>query len=128
MLFEHQGECPFCHAQLILTSTIAKPSAEELSEEAAEFCTCEGAKLDRGMKATEKKLNTVIGGDSIGRGFNYAVSDETFAAVRGICEMILLDLIVGAVTLNIPGGDKLRLIKDKNCVKIRRDTKRQLEI
>ena len=42
--------------------------------------------------------------------------------------MILLDLIIGAVTLNIPGGDKLRLIKDKNCVKIRRDTKRQLEI
>lgn len=128
MLYEHQGECPFCHAQIMLTSANAQPTEEELSENAAEFCTCEGAKLDRDMKATEKKLDTVIGGDSIGRGFNYAVSDETFAAVRGICEMILLDLIIGAVTLNIPGGDKLRLIKDKNCVKIRRDTKRQLEI
>lgn len=128
MVYEHQGECPFCGAQLFLTLTKAQPTVEELSEEAAEICTCKEAKLDRGMKAVEKKLRTVIGEDSIGRGFNYSVPDEVFAAIRGICEMILLDLIIGAVTLNIPGGDKLRLIKDKNAVKIRRDTKRQLEM
>ena len=62
MIFEHQGECPFCHAQLLLTSANAQPTKEELSEDAAEFCTCDGARLNRGMKATEKKLGIVTGG------------------------------------------------------------------
>ena len=66
MLYEHQGECPFCHAQIMLTSANAQPTEEELSEDAAEFCTCDGAKLGRGMKATEKKLGTAIGGTASG--------------------------------------------------------------
>lgn len=95
MVFTHQAECPFCGAQLLITSVTEHLSKEELYEEAAAVCTCKEAKIDRGMKETEKKLQIALGEKSLGRGFNYAVSEDIMNAVRSICEMILLDLITG---------------------------------
>ena len=128
MNFEHQGECPFCHAQIILTMTNPRPTTAELSEEAAAVCTCPGAKLDRGMKATENGIAKVLGEESMKAGFAYAANEETTEAVRNVCQMMLLDFILGGVTFGIPGGDTLRLVKNGNAIKIRRSSKRQLEI
>lgn len=126
MVYTHKAECPFCGAQLIITSVAENLTEEELMEEAASVCNCKEAKFDRSMKETEKKLQIALGEKSLDRGFNYAASEDTMNAVRGICEMILLDLIIGGVTLSIPGGDSLKLLKHKNAVKVTRDTKHRL--
>lgn len=128
MIFEHQGECPFCHAQMFIQSTKADITAAELSEEAADLCTCPEARLNRGMKATENGIAKALGEESINAGFAYAANEGTTEAVRGICQLMLLDYILGGVTFGIPGGDTLRLVKNGNAIKIRRSSKRQLEI
>lgn len=128
MVYEHQAECPFCHAQLFLTMTNPKPSDAELTEEAIAFCTCPEARLNRGMKATEHSITKVLGEESMNAGFTYAASEETTDAVRNVCQMMLMDFILGGVTFGIPGDDTLRLVKNGNVIKIRRSSKRQLEI
>lgn len=128
MIFEHQGECPFCHAQMFIQSTKADMTAAELSEEAADLCTCPEARLHRGVIATEHAIQKTLGEQSLEAGFSYAAGEETTEAVRGICQLMLLDYILGGVTFGIPGGDTLRLVKNGNAIKIRRSSKRQLEI
>lgn len=103
MIFEHQGECPFCHAQIFLTTTNPHPTTAELSEEAAAVCTCPGAKLDRGMKATENSIDKVLGEESMKAGFAYAANEETTEAVRNVCQMMLLDFILGGGNIRYPG-------------------------
>ena len=48
-------------------------------------------------------------------------------AVRDICMMILCRQI-NTVTLYVPGGDVLKLVRNGNAVKIRRTCKKQLEM
>lgn len=103
-------------------------SEEEISEEAAEWCTCDGARLRRGMRATEDALQKTLCDESIKSGFDYAVNDDTLNDVREVCRMLILDRITGTVTLFIPGGDNIRLVKNGNAVKIRRTSKRQMEL
>lgn len=50
MVYTHKAECPFCGAQLIITSVAENLSEEELMEEAASVCNCKEAKLDRSME------------------------------------------------------------------------------
>ena len=128
MIFEHQGECPFCHAQIFLTMTNPTPTTTEVAEEAAAVCTCPEARLNRGMKATENSITKVLGEESMNAGFTYAATEETTDSVRAICQLMLMDFILGGVTFGIPGGDTLRLVKNGNAIKIRRSSKRQLEI
>ena len=128
MIYEHQAECPYCGQQIIVTSTKPVLEKEELFEEAIENCTCEEARLDRDMRATEASIQGTIGEGCMDRGMPYVASEQTQASIRKICEMILLDEIGGDVKLVIPGGDSLRMKKNGNAVKIKRSTSRQLEI
>lgn len=128
MIFEHQGECPFCHAQLILTMTTPDPSSEEITEEAAEVCTCTGAREWRGMRYTEKAITNVLGEESGNNGFDYIVPTDVLEPIREICRAMINDRIIGGVTFKIPGGDAVRMVKNGGAVKIRRTAKKQIEM
>ena len=95
MLYEHQGECRFCNAQIFLSLTNARPAPEELAEEATNVCTCPEARLYRGTIATENAIKKTLSEESIEAGFNYAAAEETTECVRGICRMMLQDFILG---------------------------------
>lgn len=95
MFFDHQAECPFCHAQMLIQSIKSDMTAEELAKEASGFCTCDGARLYRGMKIAENKLDITLGEGCLDRGFNYIAPEGTIEAVRSICKMIILDKITG---------------------------------
>ena len=128
MLHEHQGECPFCHAMIFLSLPQPQLSQEELSVEAAQWCTCEDARLHRGMQATEGAIQKTLCDESIKYGFDYAANDDVLIDVREICRMLLLNRITGTVTFSIPGGDNIKLVNNGNTVRIRRTSKKQMEI
>lgn len=102
MIFEHQGECPFCHAQMFIQSTKADMTELELSDEAADKCTCPEARLNRGMKATENSITKVLGEESLNAGFAYAANEDTTDSVRGICQLMLQDFILGGGNIRYP--------------------------
>lgn len=128
MIFEHYGECPFCKQQVLITSTKPQLTDTELAEEAIEMCSCDDARLDRGMKATETSIQGTLGEESMNCGMRYVAPENTIATVRMICQALLTDAIRGAVKLVIPGGDALRMVKNGNAVKIRRSTSKQVEL
>ena len=126
-VFEHQATCPYCGQAMFVTLTVPNPTEEELTAEAAEKCSCPGATQERGMKATEKAIQRVLGEDSVKIGFDYALDETSIVVIRTICGHILADQI-DSVTLREPQGDVVRLIKNGNAVKIRRSCKKQAEM
>ena len=126
-VFEHQAMCPLCGQIMIISTTTPNPSQKELGAEAAAVCACPAATVARGMKATEKAIQRVLGEESVKIGFDYGLEAGTIDAVRAVCKMILLDNIDGVV-LREPQGDVIRLIKNGNAVKIRRSSKKQVEM
>lgn len=128
MIFEHYGECPFCKQQVFITSTKPSLTPEEITEEAIDACSCDGARFDRGMKATEAAIRGTVGEDCMQRGMPYIASEQTQEAVRAICGMMIKGFIGGTFKIIIPGGDTVRFVKDGNRVKLCRDTKKRVEI
>lgn len=102
MIYEHQAECPFCRAQLFLSLTNENPAQAELSEGAAQMCTCPEARLDRGAKATENAIQKTLSEESLKAGFAYAANEETTDGVRAICQLMLQDFILGGDNIRHP--------------------------
>ena len=127
MLFEHQGDCPYCGQIILVACTIEDPDEDLIRELVEEKCDCEDARLSRGLKDTEARLQKIIDADSTYRGSDYGFPQETIEGIRGICRMILREQI-NKVTLTEKSGDVLRLIKDGNVVKFKRSTKLQMEL
>lgn len=127
MIFEHQGICPHCGQVTFVTSSIANPDDALLMELAEENCDCSAARLARGMKNTETRIQGMIGASSTDRGFDYSFPTETIEDVRAICKMILREE-VDKVTFTEKNGDTIRLVRDGNAVKVKRSTKLQMEL
>lgn len=126
-VYEHQATCPYCGQMMFVTLTTPSPTEEELTAEALEKCGCPGASKERGMRATEKAIQRVLGEESVNIGFDYAMDEVTLTVIRIVCGHILADQIDN-VTLREPHGDVIRLVKNGNAVKIRRSCKKQAEM
>ena len=126
MIFEHQAVCPFCGQMVFVSTAREQEPPERLSQEAAEKCDCTEAILHRGMIATEAALQGVLGEGGRGR-FDSIIAEDTIEAIRSICKSILREKI-DTVTMVVPAGDTIKLVKNGGAVKIRRTAKRQMEM
>ena len=127
MIIEHLATCPHCNQEMFVVCGEAEPGEELLRELAADVCKCPGAVQERGMRSTENRIQAIMGDGATKRGFDYAFPEETLESLRGICGGILRQEY-DKVTLTEKGGDVVRLIRDGNAVKVRRSTKRQMEL
>ena len=127
MVAEHLAICPHCGQEIFVVSGILEPDEELLSEMAEEMCRCKGATNARSKRDTEKRIQSILGEGAMKRGFNYSLPEETIEGIRRICEEIISDNF-DKVTLTDRGGDVIKLVRDGNAVKIKRSTKRQLEM
>lgn len=126
MIFEHQAVCPFCGQMVFVSTAQEQESPESLSQEAAEKCDCTEAILHRNMTATEAALQGVLGEGGRGR-FDSIIAEDTIEAIRSICKSILREKI-DTVTMVVPTGDTIKLVKNGGTVKVRRTAKRQMEM
>jgi hypothetical protein len=125
---QHQTPCPYCGQIISFQLTLAEQAEFDgnLERKAAALCKCPEANFHRGMRATEQAINEIIG-EGGRKYFDRAISDETVDAVREICAQILRENLC-CVTITVPCGDVLKLVRNGNAVKIRRCTKRQMEM
>lgn len=127
MLIEYQAICPHCGQMIFVATSIKDPNEEMLAELAEEQCNCPDARLARGMRNCETRLRSLLGEDSIEKGFEHAISQDTIEGIRQICKMILKEEI-DKVSFAERNGDTIRLIRDGNSVKVKRSTKLQMEL
>lgn len=126
MKFEIQTACPYCGQMMFVNTYKAEITPEELSELAAEKCDCDEAVVVQGMKATEDAIVGVLA-EGASDWFGQEIPQQVIDVVRNIC-MEILRRRINTVTLTVPGGDVLKLVRNGNAVKIRRTCKKQLEM
>lgn len=126
MLFEHQAACPYCGQMRIISTAQENETPEALSKLAAAKCDCPEAEFQRGVRNTEIAISEVLGEGGLRR-FDSVIPDDTISVIRTISRSILREEI-GCVTLTVPCGDVIKLVRNGNAVKIRRTSKRQIEM
>lgn len=78
------------------------------------------------MRETEYAIREMLG-EGGRKCFDKNIPDDEVEAVRRMCEMILRDSVEG-VTAALSCGDVVKLSRKGSVVKIRRTSKRQMEL
>ena len=126
MLVEKRGACSFCGRQKFINVDPDVPD-EEINTLVTQTCDCPSAVSARGMKLTEDAIKALLGEESVKKGFDYEVDEDTVIQIREICRAILRNMM-DKVTLVEPNGDTIKLVKNGNAVKIQRTCKKQIAI
>ena len=126
MFVEKRGACSYCGKQKFINVDPDVPE-DEISVLVTQTCDCEAAVAARGMKLTEDAIKSLLGKESMKRGFDYEVDEDTVEAIKTICCRIL-DGLMDKVTLVEPNGDTIKLVRNGNAVKIQRTCKKQVAI
>lgn len=126
MKFEHQAPCPHCGQVIIISTDRAEETEEILAQQAVLRCKCPEAGIQRGMRETDYAIREMLGDGGL-KYFDKTIPDDEIEAVRKICEMILRENIENA-TLVLSCGDVIKLAPKGGVVKIRRTSKRQMEL
>ena len=126
MLVEKRGACKFCGKQKFINVDSDIPE-DEITVLVTQTCDCDAAVAARGMKLTEDAIKSLLGKDSMKRGFDYEVDEDTVLQIKAICVNILNGLM-DKVTLVEPNGDTIKLVRNGHAVKIQRTCKKQVAI
>lgn len=124
MLIEKPAVCSFCGAQKFV-NVESDVSDEELNVLATQTCDCDGAIAARGMKLTNDAITSLLGVESLKRGFDHDVDHDTVYYIRELC-LRILDGLMDKITLTEPKGDVIKLVKNGNAVKVQRTSKKQI--
>lgn len=127
MVTEYLAYCRHCGQEMMVLSGVQDPDDELLADMAEEMCDCRGATSARSRKDTESRIQSILGDGAIKRGFNYALPEEVIEYVLMICDGIELQHF-DKVTFTEKNGDVIKLVRDGEAVKVRRSTKRQMEL
>lgn len=126
MLVEKRGACKFCGKQKFINVDPDVPE-DEITVLVTQTCDCDAAVTARGMKMTVESIKSLLGAESVKRGFDYEVDEDTVSAIKDICCRIL-DGLMDKVTLVEPNGDTIKLVRNGHAVKIQRTCKKQVAI
>lgn len=124
MLIEKPAVCAYCGAQKFVNVEPNVPD-DELNLMATQTCDCDGAIAARGMKITNDAIVSLLGADSLKRGFDHEVDSDTVSCIRELC-LRVLDGLMDKITLTEPKGDVIKLVKNGNAVKVQRTSKKQI--
>ena len=124
MLIEKPAVCAYCGSQRFVNVKPDVPE-EELNLLATQTCDCDGAIAARGMKITEDAVSSLLGVQSLKRGFDHEVDSDTVYRIVELCRHIL-DGLMDKITLTEPKGDVIKLVKNGNAVKVQRTSKKQI--
>ena len=126
MLTEYMAECPYC-GQMVALNGLDGMYDEEQKEAAGRKCTCTEANRQRRIRESNERIAIVCGAASIDNGFEYPLSDAAIDTLKRIA----LDIIDGHLdraTLKVMGGDEVRLTDAIAFVKVKRTSKKQMEM
>lgn len=124
MKVEKRGSCQYCGKQKFI-NVDPEVTDEQITTLVTQTCDCEAAVAARGMKITEDAIKSLLGTESMKRGFDYEVDSDTIVQIKAICINILNGLM-DKVTLVEPNGDTIKLVKNGHAVKIQRTCKKQV--
>lgn len=124
MKVEKRGACQYCGKQKFI-NVDPEVTDEQITALVTQTCDCDAAVAARGMKITEDAIKSLLGTESMKRGFDYEVDSDTIVQIKAICVNILNGLM-DKVTLVEPNGDIIKLVKNGHAVKIQRTCKKQV--
>ena len=124
MKVEKRGACQYCGKQKFI-NVDPEVTDEQITVLVTQTCDCDAAVAARGMKITEDAIKSLLGTESMKRGFDYEVDSDTIVQIKAICVNILNGLM-DKVTLVEPNGDTIKLVKNGHAVKIQRTCKKQV--
>jgi hypothetical protein len=124
MKIEKLGTCQYCGKQKFI-NVDPEVTDEQITVLVTQTCDCDAAVAARGMKITEDAIKSLLGTESMKRGFDYEVDSDTIVQIKAICVNILNGLM-DKVTLVEPNGDTIKLVRNGHAVKIQRTCKKQV--
>lgn len=124
MKVEKRGACQYCGKQKFI-NVDPEVTDEQITVLVTQTCDCDAAVAARGMKITEDAIKSLLGAESMKRGFDYEVDSDTIVQIKAICVNILNGLM-DKVTLVEPNGDTIKLVRNGHAVKIQRTCKKQV--
>lgn len=124
MKVEKRGSCQYCGKQKFI-NVEPEVTDEQIATLVTQTCDCDAAVAARGMKITEDAIKSLLGTESMKRGFDYEVDSDTIVQIKAICVNILNGLM-DKVTLVEPNGDTIKLVRNGHAVKIQRTCKKQV--
>lgn len=125
MKVEYMKACPYCGQMRTFESSVPGLSDEEQTAEVARTCTCDEAECGRWMARTDDGIRNVLGDESVKRGFDYEIDEETISLVRSLARRIY-DGDINNVSFVEANGDTIKLNKGSDRIKIGRVCKKQV--
>lgn len=141
MKFESEGTCKFCGQARIVDIVIDEDDIDDIefdSEEekdrlavladakATEQCTCPESREAFAMAKVDEVLNILCGDHAVENGYDSRADEEQMQMLRNVCLCVYRQTISSAV-LNML-GDTIKIRDKDGVIKIKRETKRKLEM
>lgn len=114
------GSCGFCGKAMMIESS-SKLDEAQANELATHRCDCDEAQKKREFDAAFKQIEALFGGGAYGNGFTRE-SQDVMALIASLAKMVDAWQISECV-VTLACGDKAKLVKKKDVVKITRTRK-----
>lgn len=107
MIVERQGACRHC-GQISFIEVDAALDPYMVDMAVTRRCTCDAAEREKNVLHAQENLKMLTGGMSAEIGYEYAVDEETVAALNGIIQQVA-DGVFREVRVVEPGGDTIKI-------------------